>query len=633
MADDITKETIGKSEAKSKATIALEEKILELQHQQAAKLSERIAIEDELHRKNIEAGEAEVKRITAMAEKSAELLANEELRAELTEKEVEFHERRVKSQAAEIANAEKLLEIERRKRADAEDMGKYTDNLIQRLTGVSDRPSSALGRLVKDPSEFFKRLKGSASKTLTPLNILTSTIDKVAQMTVQMAVEQDAAVVAFNKNTGASGAFDAQIRGLNVDLRFSGVTAAEAGAAYGDLFTQVSDFTLMSEKEQKVLSKTTALLNELGVSSKTTAANIQLATKGLGMSVDQAEYLVRDLNTFARELGLSTEQVAADFSKMAPMITELGTDGVQAFKNLQREAKATGIDINRLYGITSKFDTFDAAAQSVGKLNAMLGGPFLNTMDMVMEEDPAERMRMLKESVDQAGLSFDTMSKFQRKALAEAMGLNDASELALVLRGREDLLPGGEKSAEDIEAMAARTAEFNTIADEFRQTMMAFAIGLGPLVTGFKNFVQLLQPALPLLVAIGVVVAAMFSPFTAIALVISGIVAGLMAITTWWNEGFSPSGKDTFKAMKISTMEVTAATADMNAVQQNGIAGTTAATGMPAATAIAKSNTQAIRSANEPGNVYLDGRIVGEIVNDKVKSPNGAVGELVRRRA
>ena len=97
------------------------------------------------------------------------------------------------------------------------------------------------------------------------------------------------------------------------------------------------------------------------------------------------------------------------------MIVELGTDGVQAFKNLQREAKATGIDIGRLYQITSNFDTFEGAAQSVWKLNAMLGGPFLNTMDMVMEEDPAERMRMLKEAVDDAGLSFDTMSKFNVK--------------------------------------------------------------------------------------------------------------------------------------------------------------------------------------------------------------------------
>ena len=159
---------------------------------------------------------------------------------------------------------------------------------------------------------------------------------------------------------------------------------------------------------------------------------------------------------------------------------------------------------------------------------------------------------------------------------------------------------------------------------------MAFAIGLGPLVTMFKNFVQLLQPALPYLVAIAVVIAAMFSPFTAVALVISGIVAGLMAITTWWNEGFSPSGKDTFKAMKVSTMEVTAATKDMNTVQENGIAGTTAATGMPAASAMAK--TAASTSSRQgPIVLELNGR---ELARETDRASDKTIGtKLVRQHA
>ena len=505
--------------------------------------------------------------------------------------------------------AQEELRIRKQGASDAE-------GILKRMTGITKTPTSLLGKIGQNPGAYMKGTMGGMKGLVSGASIVTSTLDKVVEATVAMAIEQDSAVVQFNRATGASG-----------------VTAAEASQAYQDLFTNVSDFTLMTEKEQMTLSKTTSILNELGISSKDTAANIQLATKALGMSVTQAEYLVRDLATFAKELGVSTAQLSADFSRMAPMITELGTDGVQAFRSLQREAKATGIDINRLYGITSKFDTFDAAAQSVGKLNAMLGGPFLNTMDMVMEEDPAERMRMLKDSVDQAGLSFDTMSKFQRKALAEAMGLNDASELALVLRGREDLLPGGEKSAEDIEAMAARTAQFNTIADEFKQIMMGFAIALGPTVSMLKNMLQFIQPMIPYLGAIGgalAVVGAALGFLNPVSATIMAIVGGLTMISQWWEKGFSTSGEKTFKAMKISTMEVTAATKDMNTVQQSGIAGTTAATGMPAATAMA--NTAATSGGRQgPIILEVDGRT---LARETDRASNKTIGtKLVRRYA
>jgi hypothetical protein len=480
-----------------------------------------------------------------------------------------------------------------------------------------------------NPKDFFDALKTSGMKALIPLNIVGSTIDKIQEMTFMLAVEQDAASVAFNKATGASGEFDEQIRSTNMNMRFAGVDAMEAGQAYSELYNVVSDFTLLSEREQTVLAETTAILKELGVSAQATAKNIQLATKGLGMSVTQAEYLVRDLNTFARDLGLSTEQVAQDFSRMAPMITELGTQGVQAFKNLQREAKATGIDINRLYGITSRFDTFDQAAQSVGKLNAMLGGPFLNTMDMVMEEDPAERMKMLKEAVDQAGLSFDTMSKFQRKALAEAMGLNDATELALVLRGREDLLPGADKSAEDLEAMMARQKDFNTVAEEFKQIMMGFAVSLGPFVSMLKGFMDAIQPFVPTIIAIGGAIATIMSPLGWLAGTIAALTASMPLFSQIWYIGASPPVRKMFEDWGASTENVAESHDHLNKkVRETGRELTVASTGMPAAAASAASSQQAAQAMPSKMVFEINGRTFAELNQQATR--NAISTELVR---
>ena len=330
------------------------------------------------------------------------------------------------------------------------------------------------------------------------MSIMTSTVDKIVEASVALALAQDQAVVSFRKNTGATGEFDNNIIRLERSLFTAGVTTDEASAAVQNLFVNVSDFTMMSEKEQEVLGKTVAVLNELGVSAATSSKNIQFATKVLGMSATQAGKLQRDLLTFAKELGVSVEQIAGDFATMGPQIAALGSKGVAAFKALEAQAKSTGLQMQDLLSLTEKFDKFDTAAQSVGKLNALLGGPYLNTLELVAETDPSKRMEILKKRVDAAGLSFNSMDYYQRKALASAMGLNEA-QLAMFMQGDLNKITPTTKSAEELIALQNQTAQFNTIMEELSQSFQMLAITFQPLISMFKNFLQFLQKAAPLI--------------------------------------------------------------------------------------------------------------------------------------
>ena len=145
--------------------------------------------------------------------------------------------------------------------------------------------------------------------------------------------------------------------------------------------------------------------------------------------------------------------------------------------------------------IAEQFDRFDTAAAAVGKLNAALGGPYLSTIRMVTTTDPTERIRMMSDAARQAGKSFDSMDYFERKMIASAMGLKDVNELALVMRGRFDLVAGStQKSAADIEKLAQQTKDYNTIMEEFSQLMREFAINIaGPIISFFKNMIQFVQ--------------------------------------------------------------------------------------------------------------------------------------------
>jgi hypothetical protein len=317
-------------------------------------------------------------------------------------------------------------------------------------------------------------------------------IGTVAMKSMELASAQDQAVVNFRKATGASGEFDDNIRGLERSLFTAGVGAAEAGQAVQTLFLNVTDFTEMSEKQQETLGETVAVLNELGVASETTAKNIQFAIKVMGKSTDQAAALQRELFTFAQELGVSGDKMASDFAAMGPQIAALGTKGVDAFKQLEVQAKNTGLQLSEILGIVEKFDKFDSAADSVSRLNALLGGPYLNALELVAETDPSKRFEILKDRIDDAGLSFDTMDYYQRKAIASAMGLNE-QQLALMMRGKLDLIQEPQKSAADIEALAEQTKNFNTVMEELAQMAQFLVISIGPLISGLKHILQGLQ--------------------------------------------------------------------------------------------------------------------------------------------
>ena len=362
----------------------------------------------------------------------------------------------------------------------------------RRFAGITDQQNSIFAKMAAGGDDFIKGFGKGVAAVVSPLNIMTSTIDKAVETTVFLAMEQDQAVVNFRRATGASGEFDSTIQNLERSLFTAGVSAAEAGQSVQTLFLNVSDFTEMSEAQQAQLAETTAVLNELGVNADNTAQNLQFATKALGMTTTEATRLQRELFTFAQNLGVSADKIAQDFQKFGPQIAALGSEGVDAFKQLEMQAKATGLAIDELVNITEQFNKFDTAAQAVGKLNAMLGGPFLNTLEMVNETNPAKRMELLKNAVDRAGLSFDQMDFYQRKAIASSMGLNE-QQLALLMRGEFDVGPPP-KTAEELADLAKQTAQFNTVMEELKQIAMGFAITFGPAVSLFKDFLQFLSP-------------------------------------------------------------------------------------------------------------------------------------------
>lgn len=432
----------------------------------------------------------------------------------------------------EIAKQNNEYTRERIQQFDAEEAGlKAGRDAALRYLGVSQQQNTILSQLAAGGKKYFDGLKTGFSAAISKGTTFLSTLDKVYTSSIALATAQDQAAVSLAKTTGQGAEFNATFREVEETMFMFGITNAEAAAATGALFSNVTDFTEMAEKQQVTLAKNVAILAELGVAAETSSQNIQFSMKVLGMSVDQSTRLQRELITFAQDLGVASQQIASDFATMAPTIAALGADGVDAFRRLQVQAKNTGLQLEEILGIVDQFNKFDTAAQSVGRLNALLGGPYLNTLELVAETDPSKRFEILKNRIDAAGVSFDQLDFFQRKALASAIGLNE-QQLALLMRGKIDLIQEPQKSAAQLEELAVQTAQFNTMAEEMGQIMRSFAISFGPVVSGLKDLVQFFQPILPLMVGLGVIALGVAAPLGAISTTIGVLVGGLILLTS-----------------------------------------------------------------------------------------------------
>mgnify|MGYP003645127614 FL=1 len=316
----------------------------------------------------------------------------------------------------------------------------------------------------------------------------------ITKQTYDVGIAMDQAQVSLARTTGASREYAQMIVSIEGDLNTFGVTMEQAGRAVGSLYSGMSSFTQLAPSTRQEVASSVAFLQTMGIAAEDSARNLEIMTRSMGLTGTQAANLNQQMFTAAQELGISTTKMLGDFGSIGPQLIKFGQEATRVYINLQSVAKNTGIEISRLLSITEQFDRFDSAAESVGRLNAILGGPYLNTIQMVTTTDPTERLQMMAAAVKDAGMTFDSMSYYMRQATASAMGLQDVNELAMIMRGRMDLLGSStNRSAADIEKMMQETQRYNSVADEMRQVMRQMAIAFEPFIGYLKSALNFLQ--------------------------------------------------------------------------------------------------------------------------------------------
>jgi len=193
-----------------------------------------------------------------------------------------------------------------------------------------------------------------------------------------------------------------------------------------------SSFNDIGEKTRLQLAKQLTVLDELGMSSQDSVRIMDSMEKSIGATREAAIGTVEEIYKMSSALGKAPKDLAAEFQQAAPQLAVYGGQMKSVFVKLEAQSKATGLSMSRLLATTGQFDTFQGAAAAAGTLNAFLGGPYLNTVELVgMKED--ERIEAVRNSMKASGRSWEQMERFQKKGIAKALNM-DVEEAGRLMR-------------------------------------------------------------------------------------------------------------------------------------------------------------------------------------------------------
>lgn len=372
-----------------------------------------------------------------------------------------------------------------------EDLTEATENQTDAQNGTE----KSLKKLIDLEGDLLGGLVGRANalhSNIKQQGVWIALMKESLTMTLKLSTSIYDAEAAFRKSTGATKEFSSEIGASYERMRHLGVQLEDTSKAQASLYRNFIDFTFATKSERATLTDTASLLTRLGVDTDSFAKGLQTQTKAFGMSSKAGANAFMEIAHYARETGQDVGQLSGQYAAMSPKLAKLGAAGHKAFMDLAKVSKITGMEMSKILAMTDKFDTFEGAADQAGKLNAALGGNFVNAMDLMMETDPVKRFNQIRDSIMGQGLAFDDMSYYQRKFFVNSIeGLETEADLANMLSGEMDLLSSStEMTTEKAKELSTAAQQTQTLKESLQTLFATITPIVTPLIEQFTKFIQ-----------------------------------------------------------------------------------------------------------------------------------------------
>ncbi len=440
----------------------------------------------------------------------------------------------------ELAGLEKQKELLKTR----EETAKKVDDFFTGKGLVLDFDKSPVGKFLNDMPGAFNAVGAAMASAIQPANLFAAGMMQVVSATKELFTDFDTAQTELSKVTATTGEYNDMLYDLQESNKTFGVDVETAGKAIGDLHNELSSFNQMSSATQGMLAETTARMEVLGVKTGSGAKQFDNMIQGMGMTATMANDASMELVALGGAIGMAADTITDGFNAAASELAKYGSDAIDVFKGLASAAKATGIEMGSLMSITKQFDTFEGAAAGAGKLNAILGGGVINSMDLLngTEED---RIRLMIQAMQLSGKNFEIMNKHERLAIASAAGISDMTEanklFSMSLSAYDEMQAKGSEANEQAAMMEERAQAVQTLTEKFKMIGQSFAIAFMPVLEfmhGFANMILMINDMtggmfVPAMVGlIGII--ALLAKRQAIANGVMAISNSILAIRATW---------------------------------------------------------------------------------------------------
>lgn len=361
------------------------------------------------------------------------------------------------------------------------------------------------------------------------------------------------------KWTKAIGGFNMKLGGMTAGLKGAQQAATQwsstiRGLTNGDInegIQMFGEFTMAIGRTVKAgdgFSKLgIQLARGFGIGGAGAGALVKVF-ENIGMSADDSAKAMKTSIAAANQAGIPVNMLADDLAKSTSYMARFGKEGQKTLITGAAWARKYDITLQQLKTTVEGFDTFDEAAKSASSLNSAFG-TMINSMDLMMEDDPAKRLDMIRQQMLAQGMTYDRLSPKQRRYFTETMHLSEEQTAALL-----DATNAGE-SYSDFQAKAAAREKKEGDAKKLMQkqlqstvqTMFAFGMAFDKVTVAIGNAIK------PLLVVLGLAKdnGEQFTSFGGVMKNITNTVVEFfnsLAKNDKWNNFMKELGKDLLRA-------------------------------------------------------------------------------------
>jgi len=428
------------------------------------------------------------------------LISGDEDKIAIAKEDLKTSQDILKNLYKQIEVKKRDLKIMKKRERAIKKAGDSFQGMLESTTGISeawrDTTWGALATTMgdaKSTGEALDNMKSKFKETMTPANILGSTFEKMIESSIATAYALDEQTAAVGKATGQGRRYDQMITDMTYSfdlagnsMRQLGINTQEYAESLVSLNSKVAAFSKQGDDAQKSMVDFTATMDKLGIQNEAIAESYDTLIGAFRMSSEEAEAAIGDVLGLAMEIGVPPQQMAEEFNAASKKLAAYGTNMMDVFKKVSASAKSLNMDTTSLLGIMEQFDTFEGAATAVGNLNAVLGGPYLNSIQMVrMNEE--QRTRAMIEAMEASNRSWKDMGKYEKMAIANAAGISDMSEANKIfgqsLSSYDEQMQKSAEADEKQKDFNEALKELQTLGDKMKIMFQSLAVSLKPVFT------------------------------------------------------------------------------------------------------------------------------------------------------